>query len=198
MNHSEILDVRSLDDKSIAKKLAANADKFYLLPSSSSMNLCDVIDALSKNSTDSSSLTKVRIAYDVQFDLATELCKGSSDHGISVKSLAELLDKLEYDENLILKNADEYHVVIDDENIEREKAAKAVAKLFQQTVFLNLNLDIKMKSEIAKGLIKDRFRANYAQLSSEINIQKNYLEQALMHANLTEGGKKRVSNMAEA
>lgn len=240
MEHCEILDVERLEDKTLVKTLTANADKFYLLPNSSHVNLCDVIDKLSKNSSDKSALTRVRIAYDLDFILPTELRRGNSEQGESVQTFSELLDKFAYDENLILQNAEDYHVVIDDEDekalanavarakeeakVEAEKEAKiksesmtevdieayikaaeeeavkdipakAVAKLFQQTVFLNLNLDIKLKSEIAKSLIKDRFRANYTRLCDEINAQQEYLSQALEHADLTENGKKRVGNM---
>lgn len=206
MVHSEFINVNLLSDKSFAESLTSNTNKFYLLPTNlndncpkkDQKNLCDIIEMLSKNSSDKSALTRMRIAYDVVFSLPTELCRGNSEHGMTIKSLAELLDKLEYDDNLILKNAEEYHVVIDDEKGAREEAAREVAKLFQQMVFLGLNLDIKMKSEIEKALIKDRFRANYTKLNAEIGIQKSYLKQALEQANLTESGKKRVGNMAES
>ena len=202
MNHSEIIDISKLEDPTLVKKMTANGDKFYLLPQRASISLCDTIDKLSKNTSDKSVLTKLRIAYDVEFALPTELLSEDGEtktqNSIRVLSLSDLLDKFEYDENLIIKNSEKYHVVIDDENAEDDSASKAVAALFQQTVFLNLNIDIKMKSEIKKSLIKDKFRENYSKLCEEIDAKKSYLEDALNHADLTESGKNRISNMVQS
>lgn len=198
MVHSEIIDINLLDDKSLVKKITANPDRFYLLPASSSINLCDVIDKLSKNSTSKDALTRVRIAYNIKFHLPTQLRRGNGEAGELVQSLAELLDKFEYDNDLIPKNSEDYHIIIDDGCADGDDAAVAVAKLFQQMVFLNLNLDIKMKSEITKALIKNRFRANYTKLYDEIKKQEEYLAYELSHASLTDHGKIRVTNIKTA
>lgn len=180
-----------------AKKISNNPDKFYLLSTHFDAELCNVIDKLSKAVSDNSALTCIRFAYDVNFELATELRTGNEERGVSVHGLAELLDQLEFDENLMLSR-DDYHVVIDDTDIPAEQADRAVAQLFQQTVFLNLNIDIKKKSEIKKALIKERFRAGYEKLRAEIDRQKNYLSNALAYSNLTENGKSRVAGMISA
>ena len=200
MEKSVILNAENFRDSVIettAKKISANPDKFYLLSTYFDAELCSVIDKLSKAVSDNSALTCIRFAYDVNFELATELRTGNEESGVSVHGLAELLDKLEFDENLMLSR-DDYHVVIDDTNVPAEQADRAVAQLFQQTVFLNLNLDIKKKSEIKKALIKERFRAGYEQLRAEIDRQKNYLANALAYSNLTENGKARVAGMISA
>ena len=200
MENSVILNVADLKDEALAtttKKILANSEKFYLLSASLNMKLCNVIDSLSKTLKDKAALTCVRFAYDTNFELETEIRIGNSDEGFKVHSLAELLDNLEYDENLMLKRED-YHIVINDDNVEPEKADKAVAKLFQQTVFLNLNIDIKKKSEIKKALIKERFRNNYQRLREQIEVQKKYLEEKITHSNLTEHGKERIAGMVTA
>ena len=200
MEKSVILNAENFRDSVIettAKKISANPDKFYLLSTHFDAELCSVIDKLSKAVSDNSALTCIRFAYDVNFELATELRTGNEERGVNVRRLAELLDELEFDENLMLSR-DDYHVVIDDTDVPAEQADRAVAQLFQQTVFLNLNLDIKKKSEIKKALIKERFRAGYEQLRAEIDRQKNYLANALAYSNLTENGKARVAGMISA
>lgn len=200
MKNSVILEARDLSGGALettAKKIVDNPDKFYLISTNYDAELCTVIDKLSRTFDDKAALTCIRFAYDVNFELPTELRIGNEERGVSVRSLAELLDLLEYDENLMLARED-YHVVIDDAKIQIEQADRAVAQLFQQTVFLNLNLDIKKSSEIKKALIKERFRANYEKLHAEILRQKTYLTTALAHSNLTETGKERVAGMVAA
>ena len=200
MENSIILTNADLSKDVIAattKKILANADKFYLLSTSLNMKLCNIIDALSKTLKDKAALTCIRFAYDLKFELDTVIRTGDSEEGERVRSLAELLDRLEYDENLILK-CEDYHIVINDDNVENNIADKAVAQLFQQTVFLNLNVDIKKKSEIKKALIKERFRANYQNLREQIEQQKKFLNAALAHSNLTEKSKERVAGMVAA
>ncbi len=200
MENSVILNSEDLKDNVVGtttKKIIANSEKFYLLSTSLNMKLCNVIDKLSKTLNDKSALTCIRFAYDMNFELETEIRIGNEESGEKVHSLAELLDKLEYDENLILKRED-YHIVINDDGVEEKKSDRAVAQLFQQTVFLNLNIDIKKKSEIKKALIKERFRANYQKLREQIENQKKYLEASLENSNLTESGKARVEGMVAA
>ena len=200
MENSIILNAADLQENILAsttKKILANAEKFYLLSTSLNMKLCNVIDKLSKTLKDKAALTRVRFAYDVDFTLETTIQSGNDENGDNVRSFAELLDKLEYDENLMLKRND-YHIVINDDNVTAEIADRAVAQLFQQTVFLNINIDIKKKSEIKKALLKERFRANYQKLREQIETQKKYLETALAQSNLTENGKARVGGMIES
>ena len=138
-------DLKAEELATTAKKILDSPKKFYLLSASLNMKLCNVIDSLSKTLKDRAALTCVRFAYNIYFELETEICFGDNEEALKVYSLAELLDKIEFDENLILRRED-YHIVINDDDVEPEKADKAVAKLFQQTVFLNLNIDIKKKS----------------------------------------------------
>ena len=199
-----IIKAEDLQDDNLRRTIGqinANPDKFYLLSADwSNAELCYIIDKLSKASDDDTMLTKTRFAYNMNFNLHTILQTGNTNSSteIEVKSLDELLEKLEYDENLILTR-DDYHVIIDDDeqqsNDNSDEASATVAKLFQQTIFLNLNLDVKKKSEIKKALIKDRFRSNYKNLRQEIDKQIKYLEAAIEHGNLSDEGKARVENM---
>lgn len=162
-----------------------NPNYFYLLEAGWKTNLWEVVEKLGKISDDENILTRMRIAYDLKFDLQTELKTGDdiSIAGTEVKSFVDLLELLDFDENLNLNCAD-YHVIIDDDDIEfsegDDEASRAVAALFQQTVFLNIvGLDIQKKSEIKKSLMKDRFRANYADLREEILDNKAFIETRL-------------------
>ena len=200
MENSVILNAAALNDGNIsgtAKELSANPYKFYLISTDYNDKLCNVIDRLSKSTRDNSFLTRIRFAYDVNFELPTELRIGNAESGTPVRSLADLLERLEYDKGLMLAR-DDYHVVVDDTDVAKERADKAVARLFQQTVFLNLNIDIKKRSEIRKALIKERFRSNYERLRAEIEDKKQHLSAALASADLTDSGKERVKGMIAA
>lgn len=174
-----------------------NLNKVYLL--NPSVRLCKVIDRLNKVIRKKSALTKTRIAYNLSFGLKTVLKTGNdlSADGKEVKTFADLIERI-LDENLSLKRED-YHVIIDDENLnDKELANQAVAKLFQQTIFLNVGLDIQKKSEIKMAIMKDRFRANYSELVAQIKQQKDFLNSALQHAGLNDSGRKRVKEMFDA
>ena len=180
-----------------ATTIEQNLNKVYLL--NPSVRLCNVIDRLSKVIRKKSALTKTRIAYNLSFGLKTVLKTGNdlSDDGDEVKTFADLIERI-LDENLSLKRED-YHVIIDDENLtDKELANQAVAKLFQQTIFLNIGLDIQKKSEIKMAIMKDRFRANYSELVAQIKQQKDFLNSALQHAGLNDSGKKRVTEILNA
>ena len=171
--------------KTTVKTIEHNADKFYLLQTGWQINLWEVVEQLGKVSEDENTLTKMRIAYDLKFNLRTVLKTGGdlSADGTEVKRLADLLETMEFDDNLNLNRAD-YHVIINDDGIEpkegTDEASRAVAKLFQQTVFLNIvGLDIQKKSEIKKALIKTRFRENYSKLRDEILDNKKFIESKL-------------------
>lgn len=195
-----VLTAEDLSTEKISETAATieqNLNKVYLL--NPSVRLCNVIDRLSKVIRKKSALTKTRIAYNLSFGLKTVLKTGNdlSADGDEVKTFADLIERI-LDENLSLKR-DDYHVIIDDENLtDKELANQAVAKLFQQTIFLNIGLDIQKKSEIKMAIMKDRFRANYSELVAQIKQQKDFLNSALQHAGLNDSGKKRVTEILNA
>lgn len=195
-----VLSAEDLSTEKISETAATieqNLNKVYLL--NPSVRLCNVIDRLSKVIRKKSALTKTRIAYNLSFGLKTVLKTGNdlSDDGDEVKTFADLIERI-LDENLSLKRED-YHVIIDDENLtDKELANQAVAKLFQQTIFLNIGIDIQKKSEIKMAIMKDRFRANYSELVAQIKQQKDFLNSALQHAGLNDSGKKRVTEILNA
>ena len=165
-----VLTAEDLSTEKISETAAIiehNLNKVYLL--NPSIKLCNVIDRVSKVIRKKSALTKTRMAYNLSFGLKTVLKTGNdlSADGDEVKTFADLLELI-LDENLSLKRED-YHVIIDDENLtDKELANQAVAKLFQQTIFLNIGLDIQKKSEIKMSIMKNRFRANYSELVAQI------------------------------
>ena len=166
--------------------------------------LWNVIEDLKAGKIGAKTLTKIRMAYNLEFKLQT-IFKTSNDfsaEGKEVKTFADLLDLLEFDNNLNLVRAD-YHIVINDDGIEKssdgtDAASQAVAQLFQQAIFLNINFDIQKKSEIKMAIMKDRFRANYSELVAQLKQQKDFLNEALQHAGLNDSGKKRVRGMYDA
>ncbi|MBD3878983.1 MAG: dynamin family protein [Quinella sp. 1Q5] len=195
-----VLTAEDLSEGKISETAAIiehNLNKVYLM--NPSVRLCNVIDQMSKVIRKKSALTKTHIAYNLSFGLKTVLKTGNdlSADGEEVKTCADLFELI-LDENLSLKRED-YHVIIDDENLtDKELANQAVAKLFQQTIFLNIGLDIQKKSEIKMSIMKNRFRANYSELVTQIKKQKDFLNAALQHAGLNDSGKKRVREMFDA
>ena len=151
--------------RTTVKTIEHNPNKFYLLAAGGEKPLWEIIEELSKSVEDDNTLTKMRIAYDLNFDLPTVLKTGedNSVDGDAAKTFADLLELMDFDENLNLNRAD-YHVIINDDGIEKspdydDAASRAVAKLFQQTVLLNIdNLDIQKKSELKAAQIKKRLR----------------------------------------
>lgn len=202
----DILNASDVDKSNIlttAKLMKANPNKFYLINSNWNTDLCYIIDDLSKAIGNKDALTRIRIAYDMNFELATTLKMGNNSDSDEkeVKSFAELLDLLEFDENLALTR-ENYHVIVNDDELKAndgsDDASQLVARLFQQMIFLNLNIDIVKKSEIAKSLIKDRFRSNYKKLREELDEQVKYLSSAVEYGNLSENGKSRIEDMLDA
>lgn len=188
--------------RSTAEKIKHNLQVIHLLEDGQKLRLCNVISDLNDLITDDGEsfmgtiLTRMRTAYNLHFKLKTLLLMGNdlSAEGVEVKALAELLELLESDDNISLKRTD-YHVVIDDETLKdnnlsdsekykvvqslKELANQEVAKLIQQTVFLNIGLDIQKKSEIKMTIMKDRFRQNYSNLVAQITLQKKFLSSVL-------------------
>lgn len=195
-----VLTAEDLSEKKISETAATieqNLNKVYLLDSDN--RLYKVIDRLSKVFRKKSKLTETHIAYNLSFELKTVLKTGNelSADGVEVKTFADLIERI-FDENLSLKRED-YHVIIDDENLtDKELANQAVAKLFQQTIFLNIGLDIQKKSEIKMAIMKDRFRENYSALRNQIAEQKNLLTTAINRAPLNKSGLMRVKEILAA
>ena len=191
-------DLTAENIQTTVKTMEHHSNKFYLLKADWNTDLCYVIEDLSKESEDATLLTKTRMAYDLNFDLKTTLKIGDSDSDTELKAFADLLELMDFNENLILNRSD-YHVIIDDsdsKSSDGENAAdRAVAKLFQQIIFLNLNLDIQKKSEISKSLIKNRFREKYGELLQEVTEDKKYIETVIQHADLTADNKQRFEKI---
>lgn len=191
-------DLTAENIQTTVKTMEHHSNKFYLLKADWNTDLCYVIEDLSKESDDATLLTKTRMAYDLNFDLKTTLKIGDSDSDTEIKTFADLLELMDFNENLILNRTD-YHVIIDDSDSKSSDgenvADRAVVKLFQQIIFLNLNLDIQKKSEISKSLIKDRFRKKYSELLQEITEDKKYIESVIQHANLTTDNKQRFEKI---
>ena len=185
--------------KSTAEKIKHNLQVIHLLEDGQNLRLCEVINDLSNLRTHNNEsfmgtdLTKMRTAYNLHFKLKTLLVTGNdlSAEGVEVKTLAELLELLESDDNISLKRTD-YHIIIDDEilsvntlsELEKYKALKElanqeIANLIQQTVFLNIGLDIQKKSEIKMTIMKNRFRQNYASLVAQVTLQQKFLNSVL-------------------
>ena len=193
--------------KTTVKTIEHNPDKFYLLSTGlqrelqkDKKSLCNVIEDLTRVSDDENLFTKIRMAYDLDFTLQTSLKIGDdshSDDSKEVKTFSELLELLDFNENLVL-NREDYHVIINDDGIEEAEAGQAVSNLFQQFIFLNISFDIKKKSEIKYTLIKDRFRAKYPELFEQVKSSKEYLESALENAQLSNETKDRVKNMVNS
>lgn len=192
-----------------AKIISANLDKFYLLSVGTDMELCDVIGALSKSADVQEMLTRTRFAYDMAFPQQTTMYPidgegAESENKTKVATLSELLEQLAYDENQSL--ARPYRIIVDDTDAEdeyadaesNENAKKTVARLFQQMMFLNLNVDIQRKSEIKKGAIKERFRERYQTLRQNMDDLAGMLDDACSNAQLSEEGYPRVKLMQDA
>ena len=132
--------------KTTVQTIEHNPNKFYLLAAGGQKALWEITEELSKSVEDDTTLTKLRIAYNLQFKLPTFLNSDNSA-GVEVKNFADLLERLDFDENLNLNRAD-YHVIINDDT-DADVANRAVNELYQQIVFLWINgLDIRKKSDM--------------------------------------------------
>ena len=132
--------------KATVKAIEHNPNKFYLLATGGKKSLWEIIEEISKSVEDDNTLTKLRIAYDLQFKLPT-LLNSYNSADVEVKTFADLLEHLDFDENLNL-NRTYYHVIINDD-ADAAAANRAVNELYQQSVFLWINgLDIRKKSDM--------------------------------------------------
>lgn len=191
--------IRTTADKIKHYLLKPDCQFIYLLEDGQELQLCNVISDLNKLKTSDNksfmgtTLTRMRTAYNLHFELKTVLITGNdlSANGVEVTTFAKLLEILESDDNISLKRAD-YHVIIDDEILSvntlselkkykdlKELVNQEVSKLIQQTVFLNIGLDIQKRSEIKMTIMKDRFRQNYSNLVAQVTLQKKFLNSVL-------------------
>ena len=61
-----------------------------------------------------------------------------------------------------------------------------IAELFQQFVFLNLDLDIVSKSEIRKNIVKERFRKRYTEIKEEMEKTLQGMAEILSRRTMSE------------
>lgn len=182
------------------KYISANPEKFYLLSPDSGLELHEAIEELSGELDDSAELTCVRFAREIIFPLGVYLQTGDNlDGGLEVRTFSELLGFLKYDEAMKISRND-FHVIVDDTNLndDDESAGRVVSDIFQQMIYLNLNIDVKKKSEIRKSLIKDRFRAKYHELRREVEDKKSWLESVLAGGEIGDKGRERVQKIVDA
>ena len=182
------------------KYISANPKRFYLLSPDTGLELHEAIEELSGHFDDSAELTCVRFAREVNFPLRVYLQTGNNVDGrLEVRTFSELLGFLKYDEAMKISR-DDFHVVVDDTDIDDddESAGRIVADIFQQMIYLNLDIDVKKKSEIRKSLIKDRFRAKYQELRREVEDKKSWLESVLAGEELSDKGQERVQKIIDA
>ena len=182
------------------KYISANPGRFYLLSPDTGLELHEAIEELSEHFDDSAELTCVRFAREINFPLRVYLQIGDNvDGGLEVRTFSELLGFLKYDEAMKISRND-FHVVVDDTDIsdDDERAGRIVADIFQQMIYLNLDIDVKKKSEIRKSLIKDRFRAKYQELRREVEDKKLWLESVLASDELSDKGQERVQKIIDA
>ena len=83
-------------------------NRFFLLSLKNGSRLWNVIEDLKAGKIGAKTLTKIRMAYNLEFKLQT-IFKTSNDfsaEGKEVKTFADLLELLEFDNNLNLVRAD--------------------------------------------------------------------------------------------
>ncbi len=156
------------------KRVGANKDQVHLLSASTNLSLHEAINRLGQaDDEEGMTITKARFAYNLQFTLPVEVFYADGTGGEPLgraNSLREVLDVLPLDENGGLETP--CRIVLDDDDVDEEQkdAAKAmIAELFQQFVFLNLDIDIVSKSEMRKNIVKERFRRRYTEIKEELD-----------------------------
>ena len=184
------------------KTIEHNPEKFYLLASDSGYELHEAIEKLSeyvKNDTSQDyelELTRIRFARNLKFALPVCFADGEA-----LSTLSELLEALSYDESLKLTGRG-YQVIIDDDGVEEnnsrdDPASIEVVRLFQQLVYLNLNLDIKKKSELRKSQVKNRFRAMHKELQAEAQNRITALQPVIAEHKIGTEGIERVQKIMQ-
>ena len=178
LNNCYIIKPYDLDESKIdetAKYIKANIKnkKIFLLGTDVKEKLYEVIEKISNKAK--VNLTAGRFAYEIVFKYPTELyCK--NEKVADIKKFSEIVEKLNYDENGYVNG--NYLVVIDDkQEKDKENIQKEIATLFQQIVFLNLDLDICTKTELEIKYKKDIFRKNYETILDTVKKSFNEIEQ---------------------
>ena len=164
LNKCSIIEPVDLNESNVnetGKNIKANikTKKIFLLGTDVNLKLDKVIDKISKESK--VNLTSGRFAYELNFKYPTVLRKESGEKKeTEVKKFSELLENLDYDENGYIKG--KFLAVIDDkQEKDKENIQREISTLFQQIVFLNLDLDICTKTELEIKYKKNIFRKNY-------------------------------------
>lgn len=191
-----------------ADQIFANEQLIHLLEPSAILRLHQTIDRLSDlDDIDSMMLTRLRFACNLHFDLPVELRlsvkREAGKLRDEVKSLAELLEMLPEDE--AGSAVGDVRIVINDlvkdaQTVEEEQKTKAIVKnmiaeLFQQFVFLNLNMDVMSKSEIQKTIVKERFRKEYPKLRNNLSRALDAMEAVIDVERLSTEGRKTADDM---
>ena len=190
--------------KRTADEILANDERIHLLEPSETLHLHQAIDLLAAvDDIDNMMLTRLRFACNLHFELPAEL-RVSAKTGAGaplgeVKSLAELLEMLPADE------AGDARIVINDlvqgeQTVEEEKKTKGIVKrmiaeLFQQFVFLNLNMDITSKREIQKTIVKERFRKEYPKLRTNLSRALGAMKAVIDEDRFSPEGRKTAESM---
>ena len=197
---------------STADKILANEALIHLLEPSEELRLHQAIERMAKlDDIDNMMLTRLRFAYNLHFDLPVELRK-CADAGTGVpvgeaKSFAELVEMLPEDE---ARDAmDDYRIVIDDlkwdeqsgeekQEDKKDTVKRMIAEIFQQFVFLNLNMDIMSKSEIKETIVKERFRKEYQNLKKRLSCAIAVVDEVMAEGMLSPKGQEQADRMKVA
>ena len=197
--------------ESTADKILANEALIHLLEPSKGLRLHQAIDRMAKlDDIDNMMLTRLRFAYNLHFDLPVELRK-CTDTGTGVpvgeaKNFAELVEMLSEDEAGAAM--EEYRIVIDDlkwdeqsgEEKQEEKkdtVKRMIAEIFQQFVFLNLNMDIMSKSEIRTTIVRESFRKEYPNLRKNLSLALAAMEEVIDGGMLSQESQPTAEGMKE-
>ena len=173
-----------------ALNIKANIKKIFLLGIDVKETLHEVFEKISKDAKETKvNLTSGRFAYEIAFKYPTELYLKNKKVA-DIKRFSELLENLDYDENGYVKG--NYLVVIDDkQEKEEENIQKDISTLFQQIVFLNIDIDICTKTELEIKNKKDIFRKNYETILDTVTksfkeIEKIEKDKNIAGKNLTD------------
>lgn len=197
--------------KRTADEILANDERIHLLEPSETLHLHQAIDLLAAvDDIDNMMLTRLRFACNLHFELPAEL-RVSAKMGAGaplgdVKSLAELLEMLPEDE--ANDAVSDVRIVINDlmqdEQTEEEAqktkdiVKRMSAELFQQFVFLNLNMDITSKREIQLTIVKERFRKEYPKLRENLTAALDAVGAVIDEGRFSPEGWKEANEMREA
>lgn len=208
-NNCTILEASDLNEDAIyktSKKVAANSRIMYLLDPSTSLRIYRLVEKFTDalDGEDDAGITQARIAYNLKFSLPATLYERTGDTYNKlgeVKNLSGLLEMMQYDDNGMPNKS--YRLVLDDlkkgegtSQEDDETANTMVAKLFQQIIFLNLNIDIDKQSEIKKKEIKERFRQYYQDVNK--NLIKAEKATAALHGKLSNDTEPILNNITNA